>query len=268
MKAGLSRIFAVVMLAMFGLTGIARADTSTIPASDFNSLAFQQKPGAKLPPDVSLHDESGETVPLSRFFDGKPVILVFEYLRCPNLCGLVLSGLFRGLAGTQLRSEQDYRVLAISIDPREGPAEAIAARQDYAAGFGADNVAGWHFLTGTEADVRRVAGAVGFPYRWDAAISQFAHPAGIIVMTPTGTVSRYLFGTDYEPLDLRLALADSSRGKVAAAATRLLLLCYAYDPKNGRYGLAVTRVLQAAGLLTVAAAGVFIVGQLRREART
>ncbi len=243
------------------LAGPGRA---TIAPSVFPQLAFDQRPGAALPLAAELADESGTARPLAEFFAGRPVVIVLEYLRCPNLCGLVLGGLFEGLAGTGRAGRRDYDVLAISIDPGEGPAEAAAARASYAGRFGVAATAGWQFLTGREEAVRQIADAIGFRYRLDPAAGQFAHAAGLVIASPAGRVSRYLLGIEYRPLDLKLALAEASDGTVASPASRLLLLCYGYDPKTGSYTPAVMGILRGAALATIALGGTLLFFGLRR----
>ena len=243
------------------------ASASAIQPADFPALAFEQKPGAEIAREATVRTESGVPARLGDLVGSRPAILVLEYLRCPNLCGLVLGGLVDGLAGAALAGGRDYDVLAISIDPRETPADAVEARRLYGQRSGAAALAGWRFLTAGEPEIRRIADAVGFPMRWDASIGQYAHPAGIVVTTPEGRVSRYLFGVDYRPLDLELAVAEASEGRIASMASRLLLLCYGYDPTSGSYSPSIIVVLRAAGLLTVSLGALFLVTQFRRESR-
>ena len=237
--------------------------SSLLPA-DTRNLGFQQRMGAAIPQGVVLRDGTGRLVHLSDFFRGEPVILVLDYLRCRNLCGVVLEHTAKALALTPLTAGRDYQVVAISIDPRDGPADAREARAKYLAGLAAPSAAAWHFLTGPEASVRAVADAVGFHYRYDPAIDQFAHPAGIMIVTPGGTVARYLLGVGFRPLDLRLGLTEAARGRISSPVADLLLLCYCYDPGTGRYSFAIrntTRALCAATVLGLA----FMVFRLSRR---
>ena len=172
----------------------AAAPAQSIPPSAFASFEFRQHPGAQLPLDAALRDESGRLVRLGSTFGRRPAILILEYLHCPNLCGLVLGGTVAGLAQARLRPGRDVEFVAISIDPRETPADGAAARGSYTRLFGTNDPSGWHFLTGPEPAVRRIADAVGFPYRWDRRLRQYAHPAGFVVATPDGRISRYLLG--------------------------------------------------------------------------
>lgn len=234
---------------------------STISPATLAQLSFRQHPGAMLPLDAPLRDETGTAVRLGNYFGHAPVILVLEYLHCPNLCGLVTGNLLDALGGVPMRPGRDYQVVAVSIDPREGPADARADKASYVARD--RRAAAWHFLTGSAIAVKRIADTVGFPYRYDAGNNQFAHPAGIVLVSPDGKVARYILGLGYRPLDLRLGLTDAAAGTVAAPAARLLLLCYCYDPETGRYSIAVANLLRAGGFLTVLAVAVPIALRFR-----
>ena len=248
-------------------TSVAAAGYSTLSADAVKDLSFRQHPGARLPLDAAFRDESGALVRLGDFFRGKPVLLVLEYLHCKTLCGFVLQDMGRALAQSSLAVARDYQVVAISIDPRDGPEEARTAKARYVDRFGNAGEAGWHFLTGTERPIAEVADAVGFPYRYDNGIDQYAHPAGLIVAAPDGTIARYLLGLDYRPLDLRLALTEAAAGTIASPASELLLLCYCYDPGTGRYSLAINNITRVLCGATVLGVGILVV-RLARGARS
>jgi protein SCO1/2 len=231
---------------------------STLPAKAFPELAFQQHPGAALPDDVRLRDDQGRTVVTGDLFGkGKPVVLVFDYFRCTSLCGLVLGDLSAALGQVPLTPGRDYEVVAVSIDPRETPKDAEAMKSRH---FDRDPAfaGATHFLVGPEAEVRRLADTVGFPYRYDPTIEQFAHPAGVTLVSAGGRVSRYILGIGYDPLNLRLGLIDASRGTIASVSDQLLLLCYAYDPTHGKYSLVIGNVVRAGGIATVIALGLLL----------
>lgn len=223
--------------------------------TETRDLGFRQHMGAALPLEVPLRDGTGRIVHLRDFFRAAPVVLVLDYLRCRNLCGVVLEHTAKVLALTPLTAGRDYQVVAISIDPRDGPTESREAGAKYLTGLPATRAAAWHFLTGPEASVRAVAASVGFRYRYDPAVDQFAHPAGIMIVTPRGTVARYLLGVGFRPLDLRLGLTEAAHGRISSPVADLLLLCYCYDPGTGRYSFAIrntTRALCAATVLGLA----------------
>jgi protein SCO1/2 len=258
----LARALLVLMVVLHA--SAARAHSS-LPAAALRDLAFVQHPGARLPLDAALRDEQGRAVRLGDFFDGKPVLLVFDYFRCETLCGTVLQQLGGALGELDLNPGADYALVAVSIDPRETPDDAARMKREHLAqGPLASHAAGLHFLVGTAAEVRRIADAAGFPYRYDPAIDQYAHPAGFVLASPAGTIARYILGIAYRPLDLRLGLVEASRGAIAAPVAHALLLCYGYDPVSGRYNLAVHRLLVVTGILTIAAIGAFIAFAARR----
>jgi protein SCO1 len=253
--------------AVLATVGNHRPQSVSMPQL-LDSVGFDSKPNARIPLDVQLRDESGREVPVSELFKDQPIILVFVYYRCPMLCNLTMEGLVRGLSRVPLDAGQDFSVVMVSIDPRETQAQAAAAKQksiDRYARPGAED--GWRFLTGDEQQVSRLADAVGFRYRYDPATDQYAHAAGVTILTPEGVVSRYLYGVDFPPRDLRLALIDASRGGVGSTTDRVLLLCFHYDPTTGKYGLAVIRLLQLGGLTTAIGMGLAIGISLLRERR-
>jgi protein SCO1/2 len=265
MKLALAR----VLLVLVGVLAAPSARAhSSLPAAALKDLAFVPHPGARLPLDAALRDEHGRAVQLGDFFDGKPVLLVFDYFRCETLCGTVLEQLSGALGALDLKPGADYALVAVSIDPRETPDDAARMKREHLAqGPLAADLGGLHFLVGTAAEVRRIADAAGFPYRYDPAIGQYAHPAGFVLASPAGTIARYILGIAYRPLDLRLGLVEASRGSIAAPVAHALLLCYGYDPVTGRYNLAVHRLLVITGLLTIAAIGALIAVAARGGAR-
>ncbi len=248
MKAAL---LAAMGLALAVAAPPSRAAPSSLAPADFAKLGFDQKPGAQVPLDLVLTDESGTAVPLHRFFHGVPVLLVLDYLHCPGLCGLVLGNLAQSLGKASLAPGRDVEILAVSFDPHETPADAARAKAEYEARFG--TAARWHFLTGSKAAIAGLTNSVGFRYRFDPAIGQFAHPSGLTVLTATGTVSRYLLGVEAQPLALRLAVTEAGEGAVAAPAAHLLLLCFSYDPRTGRYTPLVMRLTEIACAATALA---------------
>jgi protein SCO1/2 len=245
----------------------AGTPASTIPAP-LREIGFDQKIDERLPLDVELKDEQGRQVRLGEYFGTRPVVLAFVYYDCPMLCTQVLSAMTATFGVLALDPGKDFEIVVVSFDPRETPALAAEKKALYIDRFGRPGTeSGWHFLTGTEASVKRITGAAGFRYAWDEKTGQFAHPAGVIVTTPDGRLARYLFGLEYGPRDLRFALIEASEGRVGTAVDSLLLYCYHYDPMTGRYGLVVMRVLRLAGAATVLLLGTFIAVMVRRERR-
>ena len=242
------------------------AATEQIPL--LKDVAIDQKPGAQVPLDLEFSDDRGQTVKIGRYFSGRPVILALVYYGCPMLCPHVLSGFASSLKGLSLSAGAEYDVVVASFDPGETPVMAAERKQDFMRRYGRDVPEDRiHFLTGRESSIKALTDAVGFRYAYDAAIDQYAHPAAITVLTPQGRVSRYLFGVEFTPRDLKLALVEASDGRIGSIVDRVLLFCYHYDPESGKYGFVIMNIVRAAAALTVLllAGGVFVA--LRRERR-
>lgn len=234
---------------------LAHEPHSMLQPSQTVELVFHQHMGAELPLGTQLRDGLGHSVRLGDYFHGEPVVLVLEYLRCRTLCGVVMQDAARALLNTPLVAGRDYQVIALSIDPRDGPADVRAARAKYLASWSAEAARSWHFLTGSAAAVHAVASVVGFSYRYDPQLDQYAHPAGITILTPRGSIARYILGVGYRPLDVRLAVTEAAQGRISSPVADLLLLCYCYDPGTGRYSFAIrntTDVLCGATVLGIA----------------
>ncbi len=246
----------------------AGVPASSVPAP-LREIGFDQRVGEPVPLDAALLDEDGRDVRLGDFFGPRPVVLAFVYYECPMLCTQMLRSMASTFGVLSMTPGEDYEIVLVSIDPRETPEIAARRKADVIERFGRPEAAGgWHFLTGRTPEIDRVAGAAGFRYVWDEDTQQYAHPAGLAVLTPDGRVARYLFGIEYGPRDLRLAIVEASEGAIGSAIDAVLLYCYHYDPMTGRYGLVVMRLLRVAGIATVLTIGAFIVIMLRRERRT
>lgn len=234
-------------------------------------VGIDQKLGAQLPLELRFCVEDGREVALRELVRERPVVLSLVYYECPMLCSLVLNDQVRAMRGSTLELGQDYDVITVSIDPGETPELAASKKRTYLADYSstasASEQAAWHFLTGEQAAIERLAAAVGFRYVYDEQADQYAHAAGLMVLTPDGVVSRYLYGVDYAPKDLRLAVIEAGQGKVGSLADQILMLCFHYDPQTGKYGFAVITALRVAGVATVLALLVFMVRNLLRERR-
>jgi len=229
-------------------------------------IGFDQHIDARLPLDVPLRDEAGRAVTIGDYFGKRPVVLLFAYFDCPMLCTQVINGLSSALGVLSLDPGKDFEIVTVSFNPKDTPESARAKKAVYIERYkkpGAD--AAWHFLTGDQDAIDRLTKAAGFRYAWDADTKQYAHPTGVIVLTPDGRLARYLFGIEYGPRDLRYALVEASAGRVGNAVDTLLLYCYHYDPETGRYGLAVMRSVRIAAAGTVLALAGFIIVMVRRE---
>jgi len=229
-------------------------------------VGVDQKLNEQIPLDLTFRDEHGQSVQLGDYFGQKPVIISLVYYNCPMLCTQVLNGLESSLKLLPMDIGRQFNVVTVSIDPTERPVLAEAKQALYTGIYGRPGAeAGWHFLTGDELQIRRLAGAVGFRYAYDPDSKQFAHASAIMLLTPEGKISRYFYGIQYASRDLRLGLVEASQGKIGTPVDQVLLFCYHYDPVTGKYGLLISRVIQAAGALTVLAIGILVLILYRGE---
>ena len=241
-----------------------KAATERIPL--LKDVDLVQRLGNPVPLDLPFVDENGRDVTLGDFFGKRPVVLALVYFECPMLCTQVLNGAFSTMDAMPFTTGNEFDLVVVSFDPGETPALAAQKKKAYFERYrrpGSD--AGMHYLTGRPESIKALTDAVGFKYVYDAAIDQFAHPAVLTVLTKTGVVSRYLFGIEFAPRDLRLALVEAGEGHVGSAVDQALLYCYHYDPTNGKYGFVIMNVVRAAGVLTVVLLGLTIVRNVRRR---
>ncbi|MGH7202128.1 MAG: SCO family protein [Planctomycetaceae bacterium] len=258
--------YGALIVLVFGV-GTLRAEQRNV--EDLRRAArFEQKLNDRVPLDLTFRNTNGQTVRLGDSLDGKPVILNLVYFRCPRLCHLTMDGLVRTLRTMSLDVGKDFRVLTISFDPREDVETARRARNTILKRYGRDAAAdGWQFLTGEQPQIAALTDAVGFNYAYDPARDQYAHAAGIIILTPDGRIARYLTGFEFAARDLRLSLVEASAGEIGSPTDQVLLLCYQYDPTTGRYGWIAGRLLPTLGILTVVMLGGSVGWMLRQERR-
>ncbi len=215
-------------------------------------VGIDQKLNEQLPLDAVFKDEQGNDVRLGQFFKGKPVVIALVYYTCPMLCNQVMNGMLGSFRQTSLNIGEDFEVVTVSFDTKDTPAIAAAKKKTYIAGYNRPSGdGGWHFLTGDDANIRRLADAVGFRYTWDEQTKQFAHASGIMIATPAGKLARYFYGIDYPARDMRLALVEASENKIGTPVDALMLYCYHYDPSAGKYGVVIMNVIRIAGVVTL-----------------
>lgn len=235
-------------------------------AAMLQDVGIDQHLNAALPLNATFRDEDNRTVRLGDYFGKRPVVLALVYYRCPMLCTQVLNGVLKVSHALPQDIGTDFDVVAVSFDPIEKPELAADKKRHYVRSYRREGAAkGWHFLTGDQKSIDELTKAVGFRYRFDEASQQYAHASGIVVVTPDGHLSRYFYGIDYSPKDLRLAIIESSQGRIGTLADRVLLLCYHYDPLTGKYGLAISRALWVGGAFTVMGLVIFLATMIRRE---
>jgi len=231
--------------------GASRAEETVRTLKD---VGITPRIGERISTGLVFRDSAGREITLAECLGEKPVVLTPVYYRCPMLCGLELDGLVRCLRAMELTAGEDFNIVTFSIDPRETPKLAAEKRANYIEQYSRTiDEAGWRFLTGDADAVSRLCAAIGFRAAYDEQTGQYAHAAGIVALTPKGHISRYFYGVEFAPRDLRMALVEASAGKLGSATDHVLLYCYAYDPTTGKYGLAIMNLIRAAGVLTVTA---------------
>jgi protein SCO1/2 len=229
-------------------------------------VGIDQKLNAQVPLELSFRDDEGRAVRLGDYFGKKPVVMALVYYDCPMLCTQVLNGLASALQVLKFDAGREFNLVLVSIDPRETPQLAAAKKKSYLERYQRSGAAnGWHFLTGEQANIERLAQTVGFRYAYDPKTGQYAHAAAIMVLTPEGRIAQYYYGIEYPPRDLRLGLIEASKERIGSVADRILLYCYHYDPAKGRYGAVAMNVLRLAGVATILVLGTFIFVSLRRD---
>ena len=277
------RTFLIVLIVTCLSAGAARAQSDTPslyerqsssqPPSNklpelLTEIGLDQQLDAQVPLDLRFKDEAGRDVRLGDYFGRRPVILTLVYYECPMLCTQVLNGLTSALGVLSFTVGQEFDIVTVSFDPKETPELAAAKKAAYLDRYKREGAGrGWHFLTGDERSVAALTRAVGFRYAYNASIDQYAHVSGIMVLTPEGRLSRYFYGIEYGPRDVRLALIEAADRRIGTPADQLLLYCFHYDPKSARYSFAITRLVRTLGVATVLAMVGGIVILRRRERR-
>jgi protein SCO1/2 len=266
----MARAVAALALALLA-PGTVRANTPSLPASErpaiTRDVSFDQRLGVTLPLDARFVEADGTPVRLGDLVGKRPVVLVPAYYHCPMLCTLVLNGVVRMARALSFDVGTAFDVVVFSFDPNETPALAATKKASLVSEYrrpGTEH--GWHVLTGPPESITALTQAIGFHYAYDATRKQFAHATGLVVVTPDGRTSRYFFGVEFSPRDVRLAVVDASAGHVGSVVDQLLLLCLQWDPTRGRYTTSVMKVLRAGGILTLLAFGAFVWQTHRRRA--
>src|SRR6266496_3772587 len=264
------RSFAALRMTVAGclllMTRLASAADARPPM--LREVGIEQRLGQVLPLDALFSDELGRPVRLGQYFGRRPVILVLAYYNCPMLCTQVFNGLVSTLRVVGFDAGKEFEVVAVSFDPRDRPRDAAAKKKAYVDEYRRPGAAmGWHFLTGGAGSIERVTRAAGFRYKYDESTGQFAHSTAIYVATPDGKLSRYFYGIEYGPRDLRLALVEASSGRIGSPVDQILLYCYHYDPKLARYSAAIMGLVRFGGAAAVVILSAFLTIMWRRDRR-
>ncbi|RKZ16151.1 SCO family protein [bacterium] len=260
-------LVATLLLCSIAMPTLAE-DPGSLP-SPLREVGFEQRLGESISLDLPFVDSEGKSVLLADYFVAdRPVVLALVYYECPVLCSMVLNGLVSSLDVLSFQPGQDYEVIVVSFDPGEGPELSRIKRTNTLDQLGREGAEdGVHFLTGDPASIDALTTAIGFSYVYDAEKDQYAHASGVTVLTPEGRISRYLFGVEYAPKDMRLALVESADLKIGSAVDQLLLFCYLYDPATGKYGAATMNLVRLGGGITVLGVIGFIALSRRRDRR-
>ena len=257
-------VWALLLLVALGEPGPAQRLDSQFA----DEIVIDQKLDQQVPLDLEFTDERGRRVALGDYFGERPVALALVYYECPMLCTQVLNGLLRSFRALSFDIGEDFEVITVSIDPGESPELAAAKKREYVGGYGREGGAdGWHFLTGSQDEITRLAESVGFRYVYDPETDFYIHASGIMVLTPTGRLARYFYGIEYSVKDLRFGLIEAADNRIGSPVDQLLLTCYQYDPTTGKYGLVIMNSLRIGGFATVAALAAFVTVMIRRDRR-
>lgn len=253
--------------ALIGLTPAAAQ--LNINPKEMEGVQIVEHLGDKLPLDLTFRDETGAPVRLGQYFGGeRPVLVTLVYYNCPMLCNLVLNGAIEGLRGVDFTPGVDFEIVTVSIDHREGPELAAAKKKTYLEQYarpGAEK--GWHFLTGDAEQIRALADAIGFGYRYDPDRMEYAHGAAIFFASPEGKLTRYLYGIQHAPKQLHLALVEAGQGTIGSAVDRFMLRCYMYNPDSREYAFYIWGAMRLGGLLTIILISTMLLILWRRERR-
>jgi protein SCO1 len=260
------------LISTLGLSLLALALTTPAPAQQYGlpamvrGVGIDQNLNAQLPLELTFKDETGQTVRLGQYFRQKPVVLAMVYYECPMLCNMVLNGLTHSMEKSTLALGKDYEVVTVSINPRENWQLAASKKANYIEKYqGKGSPEGWHFLTGQEDHIKKLADAAGFHYKYEPISKQFAHASGIMVITPDGRIARYFYGIEYNPRDFRLGLVEASQRKIGSPVDAIMLFCYHYDPTTGKYGLVIMNITRMLGSATILGLGALLFTLIRRD---
>lgn len=263
------RVCALMFAMLLGWVPVAGSATTQTheraPPNLLKRVGFDQDLGARVPMDGTFRDAHGKRVTLRALAHGKPILLVPGYFHCVNLCGIVRTGVANAVGASGFVPGRQFNVVLVSIDPRDTPGSALATKRNDAFAHPGAHVQQWHFLTGPRAASAALMRSIGFRYFYDSRSDQFVHAAGVVLLTPQGKVSQYLFGVKFPARTLRLGLVHASDDRIGNVVDHFLLLCCQYDASTGRYTLVIHRVMQGLGITTALLLAVFLIVLRRME---
>lgn len=252
-----SALFAFAQGKPPGPTVRPELDANSLP-EQVKDIGIDQKLDADLPLDAVFTDDTGVTKPLREFLSDRPAVLAPVYYECPMLCHMILNGVLRTVRATPLTVGKDFDIIAFSFDPTEGPQNSHRKKFEYTERYrrpGSEH--GWVFLTGDEANIKRLTSAIGYRYKKDPNSAQWIHASGIVVVTPQGKISKYFYGVEYSARDLRFGLVEASANRIGTLVDQMLMYCFHYDPSMGKYSLTVLRIMRVTAAATVLALALF-----------
>lgn len=259
------KYLAIILLAAQGLVRPAFGLTP----GDLSRVTFEQHPGQQVSRDLVFHDQDNRTLELGDLLHKKPVILVLGYYRCPMLCMLINDGLINTLENLRASVGTDFDVVDLSIDPDETATAAAEKKVVYLRRYGRPGAAqGWHCLVGDQKAIAQIANEIGYRYAYDPQTRQYAHPSGVVILTPEGRISRYIFGVTFNATELNDALIAAKDGKSTSVLSQIFLLCYHYNPITGKYGRLILSILRATSLGFLALVAWWIYSMARRPNKT
>ena len=249
------------------LISIAHAQTLKKEFPSEQQIDVVENLGAFIPLETNFIDESGNEVKLSTFFNKEiPTVLTLNYFECPMLCTLVLNGLAESLKNLTLNAGDEFQVITIDINPNEKTLFANQKKKNYIKGFGLENIKDdWHFLTGTEENIKKVADSIGYIYYYDAQRDEYMHPAAITLLSSEGKISRYLYGIEYPVKDLKLGILEASEGKIGSTIDKIILYCYHYDPYKNTYTIFATNIMRLGGIFTILFLCIMLVSYWKKD---
>lgn len=266
----LTRLAGIVFAFAFAtLPAWAQAESAQPLSPEMRAIEVSEHKGSSIDSDLSFVDHTGKTVTLGDYLDGdRPVLLTLNYFRCRVVCSVQLNGLADALAELDWTAgDGNFRIVTVSIDPNETPADARKKRDTILAAVDKGDDVDWQFLTGSSLQIRALSEQLGISYAYDAEQDQYAHPAVAMFLSPSGKIAQYLYGLTFIPRDVKFALIEASEGKIGSPMEQLYLSCFAYDPTIGRYGPFAFGMVRLGGVLTVLVLGSFLLVLWRRDRR-
>lgn len=257
----------ILLISVFSIFDVATAQLNQGKPAILEEIGVDEKLGESIPMDLEFVNSDGQIIRLNDLIEeGKPVLLNPLYYECPMLCGLVLDAVYNVVNELAWSPGSDYTIISFSIDPEETPEMAARSKEKYLSQLGRfGSEKGWHFLTGDEESIKKLTDSIGFRYKYDEQTGEYIHLASIMMISPSGTITRYLYGASFREFDLRNALYEAADGTIGSAMDKVLMYCFTYDPSSQSYVPVAMNIMKLGGLATVIFLGIFLGVFWRRE---